>query len=419
MNNMLNDFKLQSQLIEIYKSFPSIFKYEQVSVCSKVYYPIAIIDLLIEEHVRQPFSSVEQIIIELIHAGKTSVVLLAEAIGLPELYIADIVRQLEEEGVINHFKLTSKGEYGRLHKIKHTTASYKQSLQFDPILNLVLSEQEIDVKYLVPVQDTDAGRTHFLPNSHINLDLLHPFFEVKPNEKMKVTSKQIKEVLNVKLYYVEAISLQFNLVPHPYIFFPNESGICKSLIFMSEANLDYISEKVANLLLVDQSCYYQIWLFVKQIKDELKKKQDNHILKRDVKVKISQHIEFCNEHYILMTDSGLKLTFEFNQPFTLTHKHYDAIQSLEWSRRHIPYLVLEDIEEYSSFIGYSECYEQDVYESARLIFELEQSFENPNELFIMLQKLIEKRTTSSITIAQLFELLTLIQAEQLKKSKRL
>jgi|GEM_PF-6241870 len=412
-----NNTSLQNQILEIYNKYPSIFSYERISVCSRLYYPIALVDVLVEENVRQPFSPIEQIVIELIKSGVSSLTDLTEAIGLPELYLKEILRELEAEELVEDFKLTIKGEYGHQQRIKFTTSIYKYSFQYDPILDEILINKEVDDKYLVPQNVTNSGLAHLLPHSHLKRDKLSTLFDTVSEEDMKVTSKRIKEVLSVKTYFVESVGLLFNLIPHPFIFFPDQEGKCKELFTISEANLNYFRENHIQYITVDRHRYYELWLYVKQMKDEMKKKQDNQIVVRDIKVKVRKHIQFCKEEHTVITDSGLSLLFDFSEPFELNLINFQAIQSLEWSSRHIPFLPLENEDDYSNFIAYSECYDRKVHDVSKLIFELEQSYEEKNYLFKRLVDSFTKISKQRITISELFELLTKIQAEKMNKYK--
>lgn len=406
-----DSLSLQSQIIEIYKRFPSLFSYERVSVCSKIYYPISIIDILVEESIRQQFTPLELMVLELIKSGKNTIDELVHAIGLPELYIQGIVQDLENDNLIIDNKLTQSGEYGCEQRVKFSSTVYKRRLQFDPILHEVIAQREIDEKHFIPAQLTNSGLSHFLPKSHFSQQVLEKSFDVVQAKNMKVTGKRIKEVLSIKTYFVEAVAIQFNLIPHPFIFFPNEKGLCTELISISEANLNYTKDADEKRLTIDRSAYFEIWHNVKQIKDEMKKKQDNQLLVRDIKTKVTQYIEICNEEHTVITDSGLSIVLDIHDAFTFHKRNYNAIRSLEWTARHIPFVALEDEYDYSNFVAYSECYDRKVSELSKLIFELEQQCEDTDSLFRRINKQLLILKYEKVTISQLLDVLSEIQTE--------
>lgn len=407
---------LQDQLLDIYRKYPSIFSYENVSICSKIYYPISIVDILIEETIRKPFTPLEQIVIELVKSGLNNSSQIAKTVGLPETFINETIEILEEGELLKDFKLTSRGEYCYSHKIKFTSHIYRQSIQYDPLLQIPLINQQIDENHLLPITVTDSAISHFMPESHINLESIFKVFSAKADFDDNVSLKNVKEILGTKLYFVESIILLFNLIPHPFIFYPNELGNCENLLTISEANLNFYHDDLHNIVTINRKKYYDVWVSVKQIKSEMKRIQDNQILRKDIKARVSLNIEICNEEHTMLTDSGIAFVMEFNKPFTFNKINFNAIKSLEWTVKHIPYIVLEHDEEYSSFIAYSECYDRKVYDISKLIFQLDQMFNDKNKLYTIIDSRLSAKGTNQVTITDLHELLLHIKAEQ-KRSK--
>lgn len=409
---------LQDQLLDIYKKYPSLFTYEQVSICSKIYYPISIVDVLVEETIRKPFTPLEQIVIELIHSGVNNDSQIANSLGLPAVFIRETVELLEQDGLIEEYRLTTRGEYCYTQKIKYTSHVYRQSIQYDPLLQVALSEQQIDEKFLKPMTLTNSAISHLMPESHIKVNNIHKAFNAKSETIDNVSLKNIKEVLGSKLYFVESVILLFNLIPHPFIFFPNEVGNCENLLTISEANINFYNDDLRDILTINRKKYYNVWLSVKQIKSEMKRILDNQILRKDIKARVRQNIEICNEEHTMLTESGIAFVIEIDDAFTFNKNNFYAIKSLEWTARHIPYIVLEHDEEYSTFIAYSECYDRKVYDISKLIFQLDQMFNDKNKLYMLIGTKLSLRASNHVTITELHDMLIHMHAE-FKKSKSL
>ena len=376
-------FLLQNHLLSIYKSYTSLFKHDRCSLCAKIYYPITVIDADVEETVVEAFTSLELTILYWIQAGKKQISEIEEVTGLPAFFIEQTIQQLQQEQLLDQFMLTNRGQYSLAQQIKYKTSRHNKKLQVDGHFNYILStEQVITEQLLLDTKQTDITIPHVLPKPFIDLqDLKLTRLEFQEEHhssiSLRSTTEHINKVNAAATNYVEAILLMFHYIPHPYIFLPQNDLQTKwNLHAVSTSNVQFIEEQHRNMLIADDLNVYDLWMFSKLMRDDLKRKQENVITVKEIKAKLKNKVSFCVEEHITLTDSGINAILDFPNRFQLRKEHILALKSIELSKRNVPFILLDNEQDYVGLVSYMECYDSQIHVLSKKLVDMELQLED-------------------------------------------
>src|SRR5690606_30061696 len=135
MNKVVAKYKKPWNVGSIIKAFfrnhPYFFQGGKVELCSKIVYPLALVELEALESAGEEFDTVEHAILSLSYAGISDAARISDMLGLPLNYTLQIIRLLESYGHVLDMRVTELGAKSTEEKVKYTKLLVRHKVQAD------------------------------------------------------------------------------------------------------------------------------------------------------------------------------------------------------------------------------------------------------------------------------------------------
>lgn len=129
-------------LKEIKEKYPAIMP-SQIEMFSPIYYPIAMVEMNLDEMTFEDFETVQLTVLKLISLGQLEEEVLADLLGLSVGYISRVKHLLRGYGHIEDDKLTELGQESLLEEKKITRSQVWQKFQVDGLNGSLIRMSEL------------------------------------------------------------------------------------------------------------------------------------------------------------------------------------------------------------------------------------------------------------------------------------
>lgn len=190
----------QMVLTDLYNKYPILSEIGSLEMFACVYFPVALLELELQEFVSEEFDTIEHSVLELFYAGFRNAAGISKVMGLPPGYVKKILYILESYGHILHGQVTELGLKSIADGAKYTKNTTLQKVQADTLTGILFTREMYQPSYMLfPAEETAGWITHALPNAFINSTA----FEVLRND-----IKQYKYYKN-SIFHVNVASINY------------------------------------------------------------------------------------------------------------------------------------------------------------------------------------------------------------------
>ena len=217
-------WQIHFALKDFYRSYPSFFLGGRLDTFVPLYYPIAILDLDIEETSSEEFEIIEHSILELVSAEVNEPTDISKVLGLPINYVNRILAILEGYGHIENRKLTELGKMSLQEELKYTKHTNRQKIQIDSLSGVILTKEVYQpiTSMFVP-GETIARFKHIIPNGLIyysQLDnLLGDFSRFKSMKKeiLHTNAERIDRIVSKEIRFAIGYLVKLSHISDPFV----------------------------------------------------------------------------------------------------------------------------------------------------------------------------------------------------------
>ena len=201
----------------------------KIELFHQVYYPIAQVEVSMDEKLFGDFETVEKTVLELLDAGFSSTNVLAKLLGVPEIFVQNILKILLGYGHIDKNNcITELGKHSLKANVRITEVLTKQIVSIDAVGGLpmnidksVVSREMVnptdvtDSNALVIPSATQATAKAFLNaiNQNSNIQAL-----CKKQQLININVTGIREARLISVEYASAFFMYIKNASAPYLF---------------------------------------------------------------------------------------------------------------------------------------------------------------------------------------------------------
>ncbi len=213
-------------LEEIYGAYPKLTP-KDVEQFAPVYYPIALIEMDLEEQTFEDFESVQLAVLRLANLGITSPQVIADTLGLSPKYTANTCHLLTGYGHLNENGITEIGRQSVVAGKKITQSRVWQRFQIDGLNGTLLRLDRTVIDTIMTEKDQTRSRIGHLdhldgmPVQEITSQLLRRPCEEFIKQKSGILNanvRRVNEVRLVEMKYAKCYMMKIRRCPTPVIF---------------------------------------------------------------------------------------------------------------------------------------------------------------------------------------------------------
>ncbi len=190
---------------------------EDVALFAPVYYPIAVMDMLLEEQTFEDFEMVQQTVLKLVAWGLYDAPTIAQTLGLSGTYVANVLRLLCSYGHIENAVITELGKRSLERGKKIVVNQTRQKFQMDAlngtllklgenVLNNTLSDKTETNKFIghlnYPESVLEEDVTRQISGEHCR-DFLRYRSDILHANVTQIQDIQCREIQYVKAYLLK------------------------------------------------------------------------------------------------------------------------------------------------------------------------------------------------------------------------
>lgn len=281
--------------LNICHRFPSLSDLNPPVLCATVYYPIALLEMEMQEYSFEDFDAIELTLLRFCAAGINRPEELCRWMGLTSLrYVTKRLGLLTAEGLMQNGQLTELGEESLQDGRKIQFYDTKQIFQADGIFGLLLPKEY--QKRTEALKDRKETRSypHLMRSDSIAEETI--LDAIKGYDKIQNYKRYRKSILNVnvdkvlsiefsELKYLPVLLTQFESESCPIVFFPrrvHNQKTGKTLytddpLYLSQQMADWLPEMADNCEIVQDSQFGILMEMCDMIQEDLNEVNDQDV----------------------------------------------------------------------------------------------------------------------------------------------
>ncbi len=225
-SNKSNKHEAMYALADIRERYPRI-KTEEIERFAPVYYPVAMVEMLLEEQTFEDFETVHLAVLRLIALGISDYKLIAQTLGLSASYVFKVLHLLNGYGHVSDSGLTELGRESLKQQKKIITTDTLQKFQVDALNGRLLKTQQSVAGNMLNSKDetiTMIGHLNYLDgmdSQNLSAQLTSGNCENYLNQKSGVLHtnvRRIKAARCTEIKYAKCYLLKLRGWTHPIIF---------------------------------------------------------------------------------------------------------------------------------------------------------------------------------------------------------
>lgn len=214
-----NSFRSYNAILrEVMKSFPKM-SVKDVSYFAPVYYPIAILDVGVEEESFTDFRGFEITVLKLIENGITEISSISSLLGLTENYVEKILSMMVGLMYLDSNGITQLGreaiQENRKKSYHHVTHAVQVNAISSEVVSLqdLLRESDLDDKIDTPSRIHHLGSVDRIEREKTIQEIMRDYSENLSTEDLHINVRSIDSISFKELKYTKCYAIKFNSDP--------------------------------------------------------------------------------------------------------------------------------------------------------------------------------------------------------------
>lgn len=214
-----NNFRSYSTILRgVMKSFPNM-SVRDISFFAPVYYPIAILDVGVEEESFTDFQGFEIAVLKLIENGITKSSSISALLGLTENYVGKILSMLAGINYLDANGITPLGreaiKENRKKAYHHVTHAVQVNAVTAEVVSLqdLLRESDLDDKRDTPSRIHHLGSVNRIEREKAVREIIKDYSENLSTEDIHINVREIDSISFKELKYTKCYAIKFNSDP--------------------------------------------------------------------------------------------------------------------------------------------------------------------------------------------------------------
>lgn len=412
------NWHVESIIKAFYRHYPNFFRGGKVKLCSKIYYPLALLELEVLESAGEEFDTIEHAILSLIYAGIADQAQLSDVLGLPLNYTRQIIAVLQGYGhVTEDMRITELGAKSADERVKFTKMMVRQKVQADSITGLLLDKYWVQrVSAMYASEETNLRIPHLAPRAHLSSETLAQVNEVIAKYKYSehaifhANAEQVTDVVSKEVKYTQALLLVFEHLPHPLVLIQNQDGYAPFAVSESVAHM--VGELPETIRVVPDDRFGTITQLASDIRDGLAAGEKEQQRLRAKAARCFGSMADAGQLSVHSSEMQVELVLPALTIERINREVYAVLESVALSEYHLPFMWLSRDDEFPGMVCYTSTRVPELLAFSRAAVQLWLSQPDGSDIYNALIARLDFQGSPSVTLEQLQRALEAIIVEQ-------
>ncbi|MUT65224.1 hypothetical protein [Paenibacillus sp. NEAU-GSW1] len=376
--SFVNKAPLHVEMImkNFYRHYPQFFQAGKVELCSKLFYPIALLELEVLESAGEEFDTIEHAVLSLIYAGLNEPEQICDVLGLPLNYTAQMINILRGYGHVAEMSITELGVKSVVEKVKYTKMHVRQKVQADTLTGQLLKKEMVQrVQRMYAPDETNEKIPHIAPLAYLSSESLHQINQVISKYKyteqaiFHTNAERIEAVIQKEIRYTGALLLKFTHLPHPFVLVQCQNGFSNRKSASYEWRPIAISQSSAHVLhgandeieTVPDECFASLSQLAEDLRSSLNQSREKN--GRKLKTRIEKSFGGIVDADKVSYDAAAAMHINVETPALekFNRELFGLLESVALSQLNIPYMWLGSDDDFQGMV----CYVKTEHEGIR------------------------------------------------------
>ncbi|RKN77075.1 hypothetical protein [Paenibacillus ginsengarvi] len=404
-------------LKDFYRNYPQFFAAGRVELCSKLYYPIALLELEVLESAGEEFDTIEHSILSLIYAGLTDPEQICDVLGLPLNYTMLIIKVLQGYGHVTDSGITELGIKSAIENVKYTRMRVRHKVQADTWTGLLLRKEMLQrVQFLSSSEETNIKIPHLTAQAYLSDETLLQINEVIAKYKHSEQSvfhanvEGVEEIIDKEIKYTDALLLKFTHLPHPFVLLQCRSGSSKTRgpqyewkpVAISQSNAGILMKAIEGIHVVEDECFESFIQLAEDIQSAIEHSLGNEYDFRRLRAKIEKGFGgMVDADKVTFGNTVMSVDLENLKLMKLNREIFSVLESVALSENHVPFMWLSREDEFPGMVCYVETRHEELRYFSKQLAELWLRLPRGSDIYNGLISQLDFQATRELSVQQL------------------